>query len=144
MIAAVCTWTALRVNNNTQEVYELPEDMIVDPAHNSENSLDWAGTYQGTTPAANGTGIKVRITLDYDNNYEIVSQHLGKADSAILKAAGKFAWSDDGSDITFDSNSRGMPQRYKVGENVLFQLDMDGNIIEGEHAQMYELHKIIE
>ncbi|MDE5451088.1 copper resistance protein NlpE N-terminal domain-containing protein, partial [Elizabethkingia meningoseptica] len=35
----------------------------IDDSHNAQNSLDWAGTYEGTVPCADCPGIKTTITL---------------------------------------------------------------------------------
>jgi uncharacterized lipoprotein NlpE involved in copper resistance len=46
-----------------------PADM-----HNSRNSLDWAGTYEGVLPYADCPGTKTRLTLNYDGSYRLVTQ----------------------------------------------------------------------
>jgi uncharacterized lipoprotein NlpE involved in copper resistance len=112
--------------------------MAIDDAHNSRNSVNWDGLYTGTVPCADCSGIKVQITLNLDETYQISYQYLEKDDS-IYSASGKFIWDDAGDMITLDS--RDFPPHYKVGENRLIQLDMEGNPITGEHAEMYELTK---
>ena len=104
--------------------------------HNSRTSLDWAGTYSGTIPGADNPGIFVQITLNWDESYEIHYHYVGKSDD-VFTFTGYFSWDDKGGTITLDSNA--IPMNYKVGEGFLLQLDMQGNVITGELAEMYRL-----
>ena len=45
--------------------------------HNSRNSLDWAGTYEGVLPCADCPGTKTRLTLNQDGSYRLVTQAQG-------------------------------------------------------------------
>ena len=114
------------------------DDVVIDSAHNSRISLDWAGTYKGVIPAADAEGINVEITLNSDETYIITYQYIGKGDNAFT-SSGNFKWNDDGSIIILDSDS--LPPYYKVGENKLLQLDMAGNVITGQFADNYILKK---
>lgn len=116
------------------------ETQIVDTIHHSQNSLDWAGTYAGTIPCADCEGINVRIILNSDETFELSYQYLGKSEMPYI-VSGKFTWSNDGGMIILDNGS--VPSRYKVGENMLIQLDMDGNEITGDLANMYILTKVV-
>ncbi|MDH0674765.1 copper resistance protein NlpE N-terminal domain-containing protein [Empedobacter sp. GD03861] len=80
----------------------------------SQSALDWDGTYEGVIPCADCEGIKTELTLNQDNTY---------GNSISLK--------------TKDDEYK----RYKVGENILFQLDLEGNEITGALAQNYQLKK---
>ena len=46
---------------------------VPDPAHNSRNSLDWAGIYEGVLPCADCPGIQTRLTLSRDES--VRTQH---------------------------------------------------------------------
>ena len=111
----------------------------IDAAHNSKNSLDWAGVYTGVTPAADAEGINVQIELDYDETYKVTYQYIGKGDEPFT-VTGTFAWNDAGSTIILDSKE--LPPYYQVGENRLIQLDMEGNPITGAFADAYVLEKM--
>jgi len=54
--------------------------------------------------------------------------------------SGTFEWNTAGANVTLIQNGDKV-QAYKVGENVLLHLDLDGNRIEGELAENYKLHK---
>jgi len=104
---------------------------------NSRNSLDWAGSYVGLIPAADGPGINVQITLRADESYTIVYNYIDRQGTAT--ESGVFSWDENGSIITFKNTS--YPPYYKVGENQLLQLDMKGKKITGNLADHYVLKK---
>jgi len=116
------------------------QDNNIVTVHNSMNSLDWAGTYTGIIPCADCEGISVSITLNLDETYQVSYLYLGKGDNIPVSFSGKFSWDEAGGTITLDSEE--IPSRYKVGENRLIQLDMEGNLITGEFADKYVLEKI--
>ena len=101
--------------------------------------LDWYGSYNGVLPCADCQGIKTRITLRKDNTFTKTVKYLGK-DSRARFSRGTIQWDDQGSTITL-AESRGKAGRYKVGENILFHLDRNGNMITGDSAQKYQLMK---
>lgn len=107
--------------------------------HNSRNSLDYAGIYEGVTPCADCEGIKVVITLDDRGNYTKEMTYLGKGPNNVFTSQGKYEWDTSGSNITLKGES-GM-NIYKVGENRLFMLDQEGKIITGDLADKYILTK---
>lgn len=107
--------------------------------HNSRNSLDWNGTYQGTLPCADCEGIKTRLTLMESGEFDRRRTYLGKEETG-RSDSGTFQWNDAGSEITL-SPVEGAPISYQVGENRLFQLDREGNRITGELADAYVLVK---
>ena len=106
--------------------------------HNSRDSLDWAGTYAGLTPSASGMGIEVRLTLNGDGTYELHYSYVGRAEADFM-STGNFTWDDAGSVITLDLDSG--PCYYQMGENMLRQLDLEGQEITGDLADMYILRK---
>jgi uncharacterized lipoprotein NlpE involved in copper resistance len=110
----------------------------VDAAHNARNSLNWDGVYAGTIPAASGPGINVQLTLHTDETYELRYEYVDKPD--IFTAKGSFKWADTGDIIKLDA--RDLPPYYKVSENFLIQLDMQGELITGSLADHYILRKI--
>lgn len=107
-----------------------------DPAHNSRNSLDWAGTYQGTLPCADCPGIRYTITLNNDDSYLLKTHYLEKGDS-VFTESGTFSWDENGGEITLADRG----EKFQVGENRLFHLDMEGNRITGNLAEHYILTK---
>lgn len=116
-------------------------DLQHDPAHNSQNSLDWSGVYRGTMPCADCEGIQTEIRLMNDMTYQKSTKYLGKSDE-ISHESGKFEWNNEGSEITLiDPKNKSENSMYKVGENRLIKLDIDGDEITGKLAEMYILTK---
>lgn len=125
--------------NASQENIEETETVIVD-SHTSENSLDWAGVYEGTTPCADCEGIKTVLNLSEDQKYTLSMTYLGKpAVENEYNQKGTFAWDESGSIIILETEDQ--PMKMKVGENQVWLLDGDGNIIDGEIGAHFILKK---
>jgi copper homeostasis protein (lipoprotein) len=107
---------------------------------NSEVSLDWAGTYSGVVPCADCEGITTTLSLHDDKTYRLSTRYLGKS-TEPFEREGTFTWYDNGSKVKLEGIRDGA-DRYLVGENILFQLDMEGNRITGNLAENYQLRKI--
>jgi len=106
--------------------------------HNSRISLDWEGVYTGTIPSASGSGINVRMQLNKDNTYELTYDYIDKPENGFT-STGNFKWDDTGNTIKTDIADA--PSYYKVAQNKLIQLDMEGNLITGDLADNYVLMK---
>ncbi|WKY93960.1 copper resistance protein NlpE [Vibrio metoecus] len=111
----------------------------VDAAHNAQNSLDWAGIYQGTLPCADCGGIETELTINSDGTYKLTEQYLDKEGEPFV-SEGTFAWDETGSIVTLQSGEQ-TGRQYLVGENTLTHLDMHGQQIDGELAEFYVLSK---
>lgn len=105
---------------------KVSDNQAVDAAHNSKNSVNWAGAYTGVIPGADSPGIGVQITLYYNETYTITYHYIGNSDNTVT-FTGTFTWDDRGSTIMLDGKAA--PLHYKVGENVLIPLDMEGNAV---------------
>ncbi len=106
--------------------------------HNSQNSLNWEGVYAGVVPCASCPGIQTIITINQDNTFTKVTTYL-ESEAVADTVSGTFAWDENGSVITL--NGIEGSNKFKVGENKLFMLDLEGNIIEGNLADNYILTK---
>jgi uncharacterized lipoprotein NlpE involved in copper resistance len=115
-------------------------DTIAKDIHNSQNALDWYGVYKGITPCADCEGIDTEITLNKDLTFVLKTKYLGKGDQTVFEKKGTFTWDTTGSVISLN-DLKGSPNQYKVGENKLVQLDMDGKEISGNLAEKYILNK---
>jgi uncharacterized lipoprotein NlpE involved in copper resistance len=123
-------------SENKQNKEAVNED--IGDIHNSQNSLDWEGIYFGIIPAASAEGIRVKFEIKYDETFKLSYQYIGKS-STVFETTGTFKWSKDGGTIILDNEV--LPRFYKVGENCIWQLDMQGKDIEGELADKYILRK---
>jgi len=106
--------------------------------HNSQISLDVAGTYIGLIPCADCEGISVIIILNCDKTFELNYRYIGKSDE-YFSCSGEYAWNESGNSIILNCDN--FPNFYFVGENHLIMLDMDGNRISSELANKYILTK---
>ena len=117
----------------------MPIDTI-NTGDNSETSLDWDGVYVGTTPCANCEGIETELTLGKDKTFVLKTKYIGKGAEKINTEKGTFSWDGSGSVIVLNGLEH-KPNQYKVGENHLVQMDMQGKIVEGSLASKYILQK---
>jgi uncharacterized lipoprotein NlpE involved in copper resistance len=138
----VLSFVACGDNDGSQsEVEEVRLELvkIPDTVHSTQNSVDFAGTYKGITPCADCEGIEVELTINMDSTYSHSMKYLGKGDGQPLVKTGKYVWIDGGT-IQLEGVADG-PSKFKVGEGRIWQLDMQGNKIEGEMADKYILNK---
>ena len=135
LLAIFTTISACKSDKKSVQTLENKSD-------NSRTSLDWPGIYRGVLPCADCEGIETEITLNADLTYLIASKYTGKSEEAI-KENGSFVWDEAGAKITLqNAASETSTNQYLVGENVLFKLDSNGNRIEGELKEKYQLKKV--
>ena len=117
------------------------EDTAVTIGDNSQNSLDWEGTYSGVIPCVDCDGIGVQVNLKNDNTYNMTLTYRGKGVEPT-NLSGAFSWNKEGNTITLAKSD--YPSQLFVGENQLFVLDKDGKkiMVEGIVNQEYILAKI--
>lgn len=116
------------------------EEISVVDKHTSRISLDWDGTYAGILPCANCEGIETFLTLSVEGTFVLRTRYLGK-DDQMFTEQGSFVWEDNGNVIRLQDMAHG-PDRYHVAENLLFQLDLQGEAITGNLADLYSLRRI--
>lgn len=120
---------------------EKPMDSLshvtVKDGHNSQNSLDWNGTYEAVVPCADCPGIKTSLTLNTDKTFSIIEEYIDRKSKSEDK--GTFEWDTTGSIITLKGKTANY--KYQVGENKLIQLDMDGKEITGPNKDLYVFKK---
>lgn len=107
--------------------------------HNARNSLDWAGTYEGTLPCADCPGIQTRLMLTPQGEYELQTRYLDRQAQPSVER-GRFEWQADGSTIRLGQAAGG--QTYFVTEGRVIQLYQDGSRPSGPLAAHYELKQL--
>ena len=115
-------------------------NVSADTFQNARSSVEWHGAYFGIIPCADCEGISVEFTLNEDETYQVSYVYIGKDNDIPAIFSGNFSWSEDGNCITLDSEN--LPPHYKVAERMLIQLDLEGNPITGEFADMYVLKRL--
>jgi uncharacterized lipoprotein NlpE involved in copper resistance len=128
---------------NTQKPQEQVEQVVSEitqtvDMHNPKNSLDYKGTYTGKVPTAGGDGMLVTIELG-ENTYTRKTEYVNRKHE-VFEEKGNFTWNVAGNTITLEG-IKDSPNKYFVESNALVQLDMDGNRITGDLADMYILKK---
>ena len=112
---------------------------VADAAHNSRNALDWAGTYRGVLPCADCEGIETVVTLHSDGTYVSRARYLGEDGLSAGETQGTFQWDTSGNAISLPGDD---PARYRVGENRLTRVALDGSMVTGALADYYVLAKM--
>ena len=103
---------------------EKPQLLIADH-HTAENSLDWAGSYEGVFPCADCEGIRTKVTLQADKRYILEEEYLtNRPGIKQFTHSGHFEFqSDNTSLIRLDDQAE---QRFFfVGENYLEARQME-------------------
>lgn len=109
------------------------------PASYARVSLDWFGTYHGITPCADCEGIDTTLELTQDERFILTTIYLGE-DETPHTTEGSFFWNDAGNTVTL-AGVEDRPAQFFVAENAVIQLDMEGNRITGDLADLYILRK---
>lgn len=114
-----------------------------DPAHNSRNSVDWAGVYRGVIPCADCPGIEDEIRLNDNLTFERLMVYQER--DGRFSEKGRFEWDNTGGKIRLineESPDQG-GSWFRVGENRLIMLDIEGNPIDNNiPAEMYVYQKM--
>jgi uncharacterized lipoprotein NlpE involved in copper resistance len=119
-------------------IVDIDTSKIVD-IHNSRISISWDGAYSGIIPSADGSGINVLIVLNKDNTFVLKYSYVDWSENTYTEK-GSFKWNNGGNIIVL--KVKDMPPYYWVGQDKLTQLDMQGKVITGIHAEDYVLEKI--
>ncbi len=116
------------------------DNNIVD-GHNAYNALDWDGVYYGVLPCADCEGIETELTLNKDLTYTLITNYLGKEEALGYELQGSFTW--EGNNIKLDGIKKEEGSAlYKVEENRVRHLDLEGNVITGDLEHLYILKKL--
>jgi uncharacterized lipoprotein NlpE involved in copper resistance len=107
--------------------------------HTSENALDWVGAYKGILPCADCEGIETVLELNDDQTYLLQTRYLGVDEEIQIEEMGIFTWDISGQKIQL--NNKQAPNQYKIGEDIIWCLDINGEIITGDLAIYYILRK---
>lgn len=139
MVVSIAVATGCSTTKKQAAVVTPDEPQKIVIGDNSADSPDWTGVYQGVLPCADCDGLVTTLTLNKDKTFKRVMVYKGKSDQAF-EESGKFTWDNTGSVVMLQGIT-GSPSYYKVGENQVMQLDLQGKAVEGELAEMYILKK---
>lgn len=109
--------------------------------HTPEMALDWQGRYYGLLPCADCDGIATQLNLNNDLTYVLTKVWKKNGTTLSDTIQGKFTW--QGNHIKLEGMAdQSSATTFKVEENRVRQLDMDGNEITSELEAHYELSKM--
>ncbi len=98
-----------------------------------------AGTYEGTLPCADCQGIAYRLTLKPNREFTQSAVYLGKSTRSYPQKGG---WSLSGDSVVILKKDSLEYTRLRVQNNALLVLDRQGEIITGDLASRYILHRV--
>ncbi|PRX42929.1 copper resistance protein NlpE [Salegentibacter salegens] len=109
--------------------------------YSAQDSLDWAGVYEGVLPCENCDGIETSIRLKKNLDYVLSQHYLGRAEAEEnnLNETGKLEWNKQGNTIGLGERQK---LYFKVSENYLLQIFKDESKVMGDSAMKYRLTKI--
>jgi copper homeostasis protein (lipoprotein) len=112
-----------------------------DDGHTAQNSLDVNGTYTGVLPCASCEGIETSLTLSGDT-FSLTEKYI-KGEGFVATSTGSFTWKDGRVIVLKDTKNASRLLMYKVQENKLVQLDVEGKVITGKLESFYVLSKAV-
>ena len=113
-----------------------PPDAGVVDMHNSQNSLDWSGVYEGVVACQGCPATQMRLTLGQDGRFELSRRALVRG-ATPATATGQFTWQPDGNSIVLDASGGG--QGFAVGEGRVIVLNSDGSRPDAAGASLVRL-----
>lgn len=93
------------------------------------------GVYGGNLPCVDCDAISTVLELHRDHSYTLTYMYDGKSNDQFVKE-GK--WDIEKNKLILD----GVDYMYRIGSEVLVQLDLSGNEITGDLAESYQLARI--
>lgn len=109
---------------------------MIDDGHNAENSLDWAGVYQGELPCADCAKNVVTLRLNDDKSYVLTTDSQGGKQPLKTEEKGRFEW-ENGSIVKLDEKAA--YARFFVAEGRVQMLEAGQNSFQEESR--YNLEK---
>ena len=135
-----CTNKSKNSDNSSTDTTEVSQEFKDE--HTAKNSLDWSGIYSGVLPCADCEGIETELIINEDGTYSLATSYMGEKNPATETIKGNFVWREDGNSVKLEGIEEGTRSPYfKVEENKVRYLDMEGNKIEGELESFYTLTK---
>ena len=120
--------------------FALAESTETNATHHSQNNINWPGIYNGFVPCDDCNGVKTTLALNPNSTYLLITQFVGKSPREIVEK-GKFTWNDKNNTIILTPRDNSITRQYSVAENMLIQLDKDGNAYTGKIAERYVLRR---
>lgn len=130
----------IAIFSGSNSVFAETADTKDGDAHHVQNSLDWPGIYRGFLPCDDCKGVKTTLALNKNNSYILLTQYVGKSEREFVEK-GKFTSDNKNNTVMLTPRDSSTTRHYFVGENMLTQLDDNGNRISGKLADRYILRR---
>ena len=121
--------------DNVQTAVESVQKCPVD----TKTSDSFYGTYTGTLPAADCAGIQTTLILNEDTTYDLTSVYLTETPQEF-KTSGVYEREGEQM-IVLITPSSGEKTYYKILENAVALVNANGEMAEGDLAELYILKK---
>jgi uncharacterized lipoprotein NlpE involved in copper resistance len=109
-------------------------------AHHGHGKQDWPGIYNGLLPCDDCYGIKTSLALNKNGSYILISKYAGKSEREFVEK-GKFSVDKNNTIVLTPRKGSSVVRQYRVGENMLIQLDEKGKQVTGKLAERYILRR---
>lgn len=109
-------------------------------AHHAQNNRDWPGIYRGFLPCDDCKGVKTTLALNKNSSYILLTQYVGKSEREFVEK-GNFTSGNTSNTLVLTPRNSSASRQYSVGENMLIQLDDNGNRVSGKLADRYILRR---
>jgi copper homeostasis protein (lipoprotein) len=130
----------IAIFSNYSSAFAETAETKVEETHHGQSSLDWPGVYRGFLPCDDCKGVKATLALNKNNSYILITQYVGKSEREFVEK-GKFTSDNNSNMVVLTPRDSSTTRQYVVGENMLTQLDNDGNRISGKLADRYILRR---
>lgn len=134
-----------KANDTTAMEEHVDMDAIEDMAESmEEDSMAWAGVYEGKLPCADCEAIETVIVLNDDNTYHKSETYLKGETASEFEEMGVYEWDAKDGTITLNPSEEydGESRTYHLEEQQLVALKPDGSKVEGDMADLYVLKKL--
>lgn len=125
--------TGKQANNNAQDT-----DTVAVSVEEAAPAANYYGTYEGTLPCADCSGIKTVLTLKGDTTYDLSQEYLDKKDGKFAESG---TYTVENGLVTLITPSSGDKTYYKILEGKVALTDSTGTMAEGVLADKYILTK---
>lgn len=144
LLAAIVAVTVLGCNEYKKKTDIEKRDsiaVVTEAKKDKAVTADFYGTYQGTLPCADCSGIKTTLKINGDTTYELRSEYLDK-DDAVFEESGVYRVVGEDV-IELVTPSSGDRTYYKIIDGAVVMSDSTGMIDRGELADYYVLKRMV-
>ena len=125
--------------NNTKDNSKKATVAVQEVSADTRSTNSFCGTYEGTLPAADCAGIRTTLVLNEDTTYDLTSVYLTE-EPQEFKTSGVYEREGEQLIILITPSS-GEKTYYRILENAVALVNAEGQMAEGEMAELYVLKK---